>query len=155
MENIPEKTKEKISDFLSAESTLTLATLNGDAAVHACDLFFVHDTKLALYFISSEETNHTLNVAEQRMVAVTVHRSTWDWIDIVGIQIHGIAETVPAESVSLIWELYRSKFKFADEFENEIASSIWYRIVPNWMRIIDNSVRFGYREEFVAAAQET
>ena len=153
MENIPMKTKEKISDFLSAESTLTLATLNGAAAVHACDLFFVHDDELSLYFISGPETSHTLNVAEQGKVAVTVHRSTWEWIDIVGIQIHGIVETVPSESVSLIWELYRSKFKFADEFKKEIARSIWFRIVPGWIRLIDNSVRFGYREEFSSASQ--
>ena len=42
----------------------------------------------------------------------------------------------------------------ADEFKKEIASSIWFRIVPGWIGLIDNSVRFGYREEFSSAAQE-
>ena len=47
--------------------------------------------------------------------------------------------------------MYKAKFPFVVEFEGEVSRSEFYRFVPKWIRLIDNKVQFGYKEEIELA----
>jgi uncharacterized protein YhbP (UPF0306 family) len=73
---------------------------------------------------------------------------TWDCHEIAGVQMEVRAHRVPAGSGrEQAWETFRAKFPFVSEFEAEVSRSEFYRFVPEWIRLIDNRVRFGHKEE--------
>ncbi|WP_322801117.1 pyridoxamine 5'-phosphate oxidase family protein [Thermoflexus sp.] len=135
--------------FLSRRSTLTLATVDESGHPYVASLYFVHDERLRLYFLSSPESRHVRHLTARPEVAVTVHGEPWDWKNIQGLQLTGIAETVedPAER-ERVMARYREKFPFIEELPQALAHARLYRITPRWVRWIDNTKGFGYRVEW-------
>ncbi len=137
----------KVREFLNAHSTLTLATVNEKGLPEAAPLFFAADDD-TLIWTSGQRSRHSLNLAASGQAAVTVYGETWNWSEIAGLQMEGDAAIIPlGPARERAWEVYKSKFPFVGEFEDEISRSEFYRFVPHWIRLIDNSVHFGYREE--------
>ena len=146
-DKLPGKTLAKVREFLRRRSTLTLATVNKDGQPEAAPLFFAVDAD-TLIFLSGAKSRHSANIAATGRAAVTVYGETWDWREIAGLQMEGAASLIPAgHGRARAWELYESKFPFVAEFETEVSRSEFYRFEPHWIRLIDNSVRFGYRQE--------
>ena len=147
MRAMSDQVKTKIRNFLAAHSTLTLSTINVDGKPLSCPLFFASDDDTLIFF-SSPKSRHSLNVAENSKAAVTVHNETWNWEEIAGVQMEGEVHLIPISPArEHAWEIYKEKFPFVIEFEAEVSRSELYRFVPKWIRLIDNSVSFGYREE--------
>ena len=70
---------------------------------------------------------------------------------ITGLQMEGTVSVILAgPGREAAWRTYRAKFPFVTEFEDEVSRSTFYRVRPRWVRLIDNSVRFGHKEEFSA-----
>ena len=141
--------EDRVSTFLASLSTLSLATIGIHGEPHLADLFFASDADLKAYFVSSPDSRHTQNLARDRRVAVSIHRQTWDWREIAGLQMEGTVEMLeqPIQREEA-WMLYKAKFPFVENFADEIARSHWYRFSPRWIRMIDNRLGFGHREEF-------
>ncbi len=120
----------------------------------ACNLFFVAEPDLALIFVTGPRSRHSLNLSHNPAAAVTIHRLTWSHVEISGVQMEGRVQRLPAGSLrKAALELYIGKFRFVEkEFADDVSRSELCRFRPNWMRLIDNSVRFGYQEEFRSAA---
>jgi uncharacterized protein YhbP (UPF0306 family) len=130
-------------------STLTLATTTASGLPQAAPLFFAVDADGSLIFVSGAESRHSQNIAASDKAAVTIYGDTWNWNEIVGMQMEGSVSAIPAgPERDRAWETYKAKFPFVVNFENEVARSHFYRFTPRWVRMIDNRVRFGYREEF-------
>jgi uncharacterized protein len=130
-------------------STLTLATTTASGLPQAAPLFFAAADDGSLIFISGAESRHSVNIAANNKAAVTIHGDTWDWNEIVGMQMEGSVGAIPAgPERDAAWETYKAKFPFVVNFENDVARSHFYRFTPRWVRLIDNRVRFGYKEEF-------
>jgi uncharacterized protein YhbP (UPF0306 family) len=139
--------KSKIRNFLTQHSTLTLATVNVDGKPQSAPLFFACDDDTLIFF-SSPKSRHSLNIEVNGKAAVTVHNETWNWEEIAGVQMEGEAHLIPLGAArDHAWEIYKKKFPFVVEFEAEVSRSELYRFTPKWIRLIDNSVSFGYREE--------
>lgn len=142
-----EQLKSKIRNFLAQHSTLTLSTINVDSKPQSAPLFFACDDDTLIFF-SSPKSHHSLNIAETGKAAVTVHNETWNWEEIAGVQMEGETHLIPiGPARDHAWEIYKKKFPFVVEFEAEVSRSELYRFTPKWIRLIDNSVSFGYREE--------
>jgi len=138
-----------VAAFLKKHTTLTLATVDREAWPHAANVFYVSDDALQLYWVSDEKSRHSQNLERVSRVAVTIHHATWDWRDIHGVQIDGPARRViDPDEIDRAWALFRDKFPFTSEFTDQIARSAFYVLKPHWLRLIDNSQYFGYREEF-------
>lgn len=130
-------------------STLTLATTTASGLPQAAPLFFAAAADGSLIFISGAESRHSLNIAANGKAAVTIYGDTWSWNEIVGMQMEGSVSAIPAgPERDAAWETYKAKFPFVVDFEDDVARSHFYRFTPRWVRLIDNRVRFGYREEF-------
>ena len=128
-------TRADIGAFLAAHSTLTLATLGAAGAPMAASLFFVADTDLRLYWLSSGTSRHSQNLSRHPAVAVTIHHETWTWSDIAGVQMEGLAALVPAgEAWQAAWSLYLAKFPFVGSLHAEVMKSNFYVFTPTWLR---------------------
>lgn len=146
---LPEAMRPTLRAFLAAQSTLALGTL-GPRSPQVAPLFFVADDAFNLYWISDPESRHSRNLIAQEMVAATIFANTWDYAAIQGVQIEGRAGPVydPEERAQAL-ERYAAKFPFVNErFGAVIAQSTVYVLRPRWLRWIDNTRRFGYKQEF-------
>lgn len=135
--------------FLERRSTMTLATADPAGRPHAASLYFVHDERLRLYFLSSPESHHARHLQDRPEVAVTIHGEPWDWRTIQGVQIAGTAGPVedPQEREEAMAR-YRAKFPFVEALPQALAHARLYRVLPCWVRWIDNTRGFGYRVEW-------
>jgi uncharacterized protein YhbP (UPF0306 family) len=141
-------TRARLAEFLAAQSTLSLATLGAGGQPESASLFFAADTDLRLYWLSSGHSRHSQNLARQPAVAVTIHNQTWSWTEITGVQMQGPAVLVPAgEAWHAAWSLYLAKFSFASQMEAEVRKSNFYVLTADWIRLIDNRLGFGHKEE--------
>jgi uncharacterized protein YhbP (UPF0306 family) len=138
----------KVKHFLAQRSTLTLATVDAEGRPQAAALFFAQAEDNTLIFLSGAKSRHSVNVAANGQAAVTAQGETWNWREIAGVQMEGTVSLVLAGPArERAWAIYQAKFPFVSEFETEVSRSEFYRFEPRWLRLIDNSLRFGYREE--------
>lgn len=141
-------TREVIQAFLESQSTLALATVNASAQAEATPLFYVSDEALNLYWLSSETSRHSVNLAARPHVAATIYPAVWNWNDIRGVQIEGEAQAVRDEFVrDRVLQRYLAKFLLPASFDAQIAATRLYILTPSWIRWLDNSVQFGYKTE--------
>jgi len=151
------KLPDVLGAFLAAQNTLTLATTNADGSPHACDLFYVHADD-AYYFLSDPTTRHIQNLTREPRVSATIHGASQGWQDIRGIQIVGDAARVDARAErARAFAQYLAKYVFVREMLPNIemlgrAHEIFgvidlYKLTPRWLRWIDNTRGFGYKEE--------
>jgi hypothetical protein len=150
--------EERVRAFLEEHSTMTLATCGGGQP-WAAAVYYASSAALELFFVSSESARHSRDVAESPVVAVTVNGEGRDWNSIRGLQIVGDCRPVSAKERAAVEQLYLAKFPAvarvvrdaqADE-ERKVAErfrgSRFYRVVPRWIRYIDNTRGFAQREE--------
>jgi uncharacterized protein len=138
-----------VVNLLAKHSTLTLATATASGLPEAAPLFFAAAADGSLLFLSGTESRHSLNIAANDRAAVAIYGETRSWNDIIGLQMEGVVSAIPAgPEREAAWVTYKAKFPFVVEFEAEVSRSTFYRFTPRWVRLIDNGVRFGYKEEF-------
>ncbi len=93
-------------------------------------------------------------------VAATITEHEQAWQEIQGLQISGRLEQVQTADRAAIEKLYGEKFPFinalskaaGDDMENRVRerlqASEFYVLKPSFIRFIDNSQGFGFKEEF-------
>jgi uncharacterized protein YhbP (UPF0306 family) len=154
-----EKTSvEKIHSLLKECNVMSLATCD-DNTPWAASVFFVADDSFNLYFISGESSRHSQNAANNPNVAATINKDHSDWFTISGLQIEGRVSISPAQERERILALYLNKFpnlsRLRDKPSNEqeklivarLMASDFYRLKPRKIRLIDNSMGFGFKTE--------
>lgn len=138
-----------IRAFLKAQSTLALATIDADGYPQSAPLFYVSDDALNLYWLSSSSSRHSLNLTANPQVAATIYPTAWHWTEIRGLQMEGAASSITDENTRRdILERYQQKFDLPSGFETVMGESVLYVLRPNWLRWLDNSVRFGHKSEY-------
>jgi len=139
-----QKEWERIGALLREQSTLALATVDEDGLASVAPLFYLVDEGLTLYWLSSEKSEHSRNVAREPRVAGTVYAEADRWKQIRGVQMRGVASTVtdPALRKKLIGE-YCRRFHLGRVFQLVIRRSTLYALRPQFFRFIDNSSGFG------------
>lgn len=148
---LPPGMRPLLQAFLSAQSTLALATAGADdGRPQVAPLFFASDEAFNLYWISDPDSRHSRNIAGWNDAAAAIYAQTWDWTGIKGVQIEGDAmPVVDAEERTRALALYTAKFPFTrTRFADLIAQSTLYVLRPRWLRWLDNERHFGYKQEF-------
>jgi hypothetical protein len=150
---------DNIAAFLAAHTTLTLATVGAEGAPAAAAVFYAHDTRLNLYFLSEERTEHGRNLVADPRVAGTIHADGQDWRGIRGLQVRGQARTVARSELAHAAAVYARKYAFVagllsgsggpGVLAGPLARARFWVLRPIWFRLIDNTVKFGFREELV------
>tara|TARA_Y100000588_G_scaffold265365_1_gene280137 strand:+ start:404 stop:919 length:516 start_codon:yes stop_codon:yes gene_type:complete len=150
----------RVQEFLSNHNTVSIASKDNES-VWAATVFYIADSEMNLYFLSSHKTQHIGNIQTDENVAITVYKDVEDWQSIQGLQGSGQVSEVRSSDRDKILADYIKKYTFLDELlqnpkdeqEKKIAeqfSSIGlYVYKPNFFRIIDNSISFGFKQELV------
>jgi uncharacterized protein YhbP (UPF0306 family) len=149
---------EKVYSLLKECNVMSLATCE-DNIPWAASVFFVADDTFNLYFVSGQSSRHSRNAATNSMVAVTINKDHSDWFTISGLQIEGLVSISPAQERERILALYLGKFPnlsgLRDNPSNEqeklivdrLMASDFYQLKPGKIRLIDNSMSFGFKTE--------
>lgn len=148
---LPDDLRLELHAFLASQSTMALATAGEeDGRPQVAPLFFASDEALNLYWISSPDSRHSVNIADWNDASAAIYAHTWDWSGIKGVQVSGDAMAVRDDDERRrALELYRAKFPFVnDRFMDLIEASVFYVLRPTWLRWLDNERRFGYKQEF-------
>jgi len=154
----PDEPRERIARFLAARTTMTLATVGSDGAPAAAAVFYAHDDALNLYFLSEERTQHGQNMLASPLVAATVQADGQDWRAIRGVQMRGTASLVAAGELAHAAAGYGRKYAFVATLlagsggpgvlAGPLSKARFWVLRPSWLRLIDNTVRFGFKEEW-------
>jgi hypothetical protein len=146
-------TRETVAGFLEGHNTMSLAT-SRDGEVYAASLFYASDG-LTLYFLSNPDSSHSVNISLDPRAAVTISKDHSDWKTVCGLQIRGRAYEVHESETEHARLIFEKKYPFLagllgnrELFRGGRGIS-FYKIVPETVRLIDNTVRFGYRAELV------
>jgi uncharacterized protein YhbP (UPF0306 family) len=148
----------RIAGLLGQHTTLTLATVGDDGLPAAAAMFYAHDADLNLYFLSEGRTRHGQNLTARPQVAGTIQADGQDWRTICGLQLRGRASLVPASDLAHAAAVYGRKFAFVGALlagergpgalSGPLARARFWVLRPTWFRLVDNTVRFGFKEEW-------
>lgn len=154
----------RLATFLFAHTTLTLATVGADGKPAAAAVFYAHDAALNLYFLSEERTQHGQNMLANGHVAGAIHADGQDWRSIRGLQVRGVASLVPPADLVHAVAVYGRKYAFVAALlagaagpgvlAGPLAKARFWVLRPVWYRLTDNTVRFGFKEEWTPAHAE-
>lgn len=145
--------KDAVTEFLRRHNTMSLATSrNNDPCAAA--LFYASDG-LTLYFLSDPRAEHSRNISVNPRVAVTINTDHSDWKTVRGLRITGRAYAVREEEAAAARNIFENKYPFltglleSGELRRGFAGYTFFKIIPEAIRLIDNSVHFGYRAEML------
>ncbi len=143
--------------FLAEHTTLTLATVDERGEPAAAAVFYAADDALNLYFLSEERTEHGQNLLRQGAAAGTIHADGQDWRAIRGLQVRGHARLVKGSELVHATTVYGRRFAFVATLlagqggpgvlSGPLARARFWVLQPAWLRLTDNTVRFGHKEE--------
>lgn len=151
------ETRERIRFFLREHTTLALSTVGADGAPAAAAVFYASDDNLNLYFLSEERTEHGRNMLANPQVAGAIHADGQDWRAIRGIQLKGRAEIAAGSELVRAMKTYAARYAFVASLlagqagpavlTGPLARARFWVLRPSWLRLVDNTVRFGHKEE--------
>lgn len=158
---VDEALRARITAFLAEHTTVTLATVGADGAPAAAAVFYAHDADLNLYFLSEERTQHGQNLLANPAVAGAIQADGQDWRAIRGLQLRGRAEPASGAALAHAAAVYGRKYAFVAALlagaqgpgvlAGPLARARFWALRPSWFRLIDNTVRFGFKEELIPA----
>lgn len=142
----------RVLRYLQDHNVATLAACDSGNP-WAAALFYASD-EFILYFLSSPTSRHCRDLDQNPHVAVTIQENYSDWLEIKGIQIEGIASEISGIEEEKARRLYGQKFpvigmlsKAPSAVVKALAKVRWYKIVPQRLYFIDNSLGLGNRDE--------
>ena len=144
--------REKTLAYLENHNVMTLAT-SGPEGLWAAAVFYVSQD-FTLYFLSAPATRHSRNIAAQPKVAVTIQEDYQDWREIRGIQLEGTAYQIEGAERARAIARYGRKFPIIGNLTQapvEIVQAMskigWYKVLPERLYMIDNSLGLGHRDQ--------
>ena len=141
-----------VADYLVGHHVMTLATQGADGP-WAAAVFYASEGA-SLIFLSSLNTRHCRNLAQDSRCAATIQEDYSDWPSIKGIQLEGRVSELQGDEEKRAQQLYGEKFpivgavaKVPPAIVKALAKVRWFRLVPEHFHFIDNSQGFGHRDE--------
>jgi uncharacterized protein YhbP (UPF0306 family) len=143
---------ECVLEYLQAHHVVTLATI-GDAKPWAAAVLYASEG-FTLFWLSAPTSRHSLELARNPQVAATIQEDCSDWSQIKGVQMEGVAAEIFGDEAKSVRACYEEKYPLIGNLSQAPASIVaalakvsWYKLVPERLWFIDNSVAFGHREQ--------
>jgi uncharacterized protein YhbP (UPF0306 family) len=142
---------------------MTLATAAVPDDPHAAPVYFAANLDdpqlenlrrgdLRLFYFSDPASQHAQDVLKNPRVAAAIYPEVSGWQEIRGLQLRGLAYRLPAGAEwQAGWACYQAKFPFASEMQAIIARNDFCAFLPDWIRLVDNRLGFGYKQEWELA----
>jgi uncharacterized protein YhbP (UPF0306 family) len=139
---------ELVAALLGEETTLSLATTGEHGQACVAPLFYIVDKELSLYWISSDISLHSLNLARTPRAAATVYRSVESWKKICAVQMRGtVSKVTDPKRRDALLKTYCERFKLGRVLRPALHLSTLYSFQPDFIRYIDNARGFGFKFE--------
>jgi uncharacterized protein len=150
LKNAPAAPPHFVDLALWDEAVMTLATAAPGTRPHAAAVYFAADAaRQNLYFFSSPASRHSLDAAANPQASAAIQPPAPDWSQIRGLQLSGRITAVPTgPEWDTGWQIYQQKFPFVRELKSIVTENWLYTFQPDWIRQIDNSQGFGFKEEW-------
>jgi uncharacterized protein YhbP (UPF0306 family) len=143
-----QKQLDLVAALLRRQSTLSLATAGENGEPCATPLFYFVDEAFSLYWLSSESSLHSLNLAKTPSASATVYGDAKSWREIHGIQMRGqVSLVTDQDRRAVLIKAYCERFKLRQVFRLAIRQSALYAFRPEFFRYIDNARGFGLKFE--------
>jgi len=152
-----EALRARVLEYLRAHHVMTLATQGSDGP-WAAAVFYANEG-FTLYWLSAPASRHSLDLARSPRVAAAIQEDYADWPNIKGVQLEGAAGEISGDEEKRARLLYGEKYPVVGKLAQAPASIVaalakvrWYKIVPQRLCFVDNSVAFGHRDEIDLAS---
>lgn len=145
----PVERRDQALAYMGQHTVMSLATY-GRQGLWAAAVFYANDG-FDLYFLSAGHTRHGQNLRDNPRAAATIQENYDDWPAIQGIQLEGdVALLADAEQAAAV-ALYLDRFSFLADAGEALQAQLnrinWYRLRPERLYFVDNSLGFGHRDE--------
>ena len=153
--------KNLAEDLIKAQSTMTLATARENIP-WAAPVYYAY-LKYCFYFFSDPASRHIQESLAGNQASSAIYAPASTWQEIRGIQMSGSVENISPglEAIEAV-RAYLKKFAFTKDFftpgqalDLSAFTSRFrvklYRFKPSLIYYMDNSIRFGFREEIIIA----
>jgi len=128
---------------------MTIATVGSDGIPHAAVVYFISDDSLNFYFLSAEHSQHILDLTTTPKAGATIFPIVANWREIRGLQMQGNIKEVTNETKWVKgWKIFAGKFPDIRGLDIEIIKNKLYVFTPNWIRLVDNRNKFGFKQEW-------
>ena len=148
--------RERLLKFLREHQVLTLAVMEADGSPYAAALLYAVDDELRFHVVTDPATRHGKAMLANPSVAGTIQPDRQQWDEIRGVQFRGICRQLGSEERVRAWGIYSARFPFLQQpdaiLTRELAKTAMWRIDPTWIRLIDNQIDFGHKEEWTPPA---
>lgn len=150
--------KERVATTLQSNRIMTLAC-SDDGGLWTAPVFYSQN-EYNLIWVSSPNSRHSKAFKNDPEAAASIYNSKSEWQRIQGLQISGRVDCPQdEEEIKELRRFYTRKFPFTGAFfsqkgmlpepiKSKVEDVQFYRLVPNRIRLVDNSVRFGFNFEF-------
>jgi len=150
--------QERVATLLQTNRIMTLACSDGNG-LWTAPVFYSQDG-FDLIWVSSPNSRHSKAFASHPAVAASIYNSKSEWQKIQGLQISGrVMISEDEKEIEALKRFYTRKFPFTGSFfqqkrmlpepiKSKVEDVEFYRLVPDKIRLVDNSVRFGFNYEF-------
>lgn len=138
-----------VRDVLSDGYIMSLGTID-QGGVWVCDLVYVYDDELNIYWLSRTDTRHSRAIEINPQVAGSISVSR-PGEEEVGIQFSGIAEKLSGDFLWLAEKHREKRGKLRPKAEGEILAErgqTWYRLRPKKIELIYEPL-FDYEKKLV------
>jgi len=137
----------RIIDLLSEHHCMALATLRADGFPQTTTVSYVHDG-LVIYFGCSKRSQKAHNLSRDSRISAAINRAYDDWNRIRGLSFGGTAEPLTEfDDVVRASERFIARFPQAAGFALEdMLGTIFYRVKPTAISVIDYTQGFGHSE---------
>ena len=151
------ETRDKILEYVRQHQVLTVAVSETDGQPYAAALFYAVDDDLNFYVVSDPKTRHGAAMLADGRVAGTIHRDRQQWQAAQGVQFVGRCHRLSGTERVRGWAVFMTRFAFLQDVKLKGIGSLGaalakidlWRIVPAWIRLIDNGISFAHKEEWV------
>ncbi len=141
----------EVLDYLANHNVMTLAT-SGTQGPWGAAVFYVNEG-FTFTFLSSPRSRHAVDLKADPRCAASIHEDYSAWAEIKGVQIEGRAHPLSGTRRIAAIARYGTKFSVArpEDAPALIGAALgkmaWYELVSERCLFVDNSRRFGHRDE--------
>jgi uncharacterized protein YhbP (UPF0306 family) len=140
-----EDIKSLILEVLEKGYLMSLGT-HDDGGVWVCDVIYIFDEDLNIYWMSDPDTRHSKTVLKNPQVAGTITVSG-QGEDNLGIQFEGMAEKIEGMRWDLAKKHYAKRKKTEPkESDDVLQGDSWYMIKPKKIELIYERL-FGFEKQ--------
>lgn len=147
-----ENTKRIILDFMNSNTILSLSTSTSDSP-YICNLFYVCDDDLNIYFLSSKKTRHAQELKDNPRVAVSIYDPlSAPGKSVIGLQATGKVSEAKGIELIKMFKSYLSIFPATkvniDMLKQVSFDSRLFKFKPDVIYFMDKS-HFEKRQEVI------